>query len=128
MIEVTLQLPDSLYEQARHWAMMTRQELDVALTDALAMALAPVPATTESQPPIELLSDEEVLAECALLMPAERGQRLSALAARQNAGTLGEEEQQELLALGQLYQVLWLRQSEALAEAVRRGLRPSLHP
>lgn len=128
MVEVTLRLPDALYRRARQWAVMTRQELDVVLTDALAVALSPIPTAAESQPPVDSLSDEDVLVTAALVMPAERGQRLSMLTSRQATGTLSAEEQQELLALSQLYQSLWLRQSEALTEAVRRGLRPPLHP
>ena len=37
-----------------------------------------------------------------------------------------ERKHQELFALMQVYDQLWIRQSEALAEAVRRGLRPAL--
>jgi hypothetical protein len=40
--------------------------------------------------------------------------------------TLTTPEQAELFALIQVYQQLWVRQSEALAEAVRRGLRAPL--
>jgi len=32
-----------------------------------------------------------------------------------------------LMALAGLYQRFWLRQAEALAEAVRRGLQPEMH-
>jgi hypothetical protein len=42
--------------------------------------------------------------------------------------TLTTQEQAELLALMQVYQQRWVRQSEALAEAVRRGLRAPLTP
>jgi hypothetical protein len=127
MMEVTLHLPDKLYERARQWAAVTQQDLDVALTDALDVILSPVHTSPELEAPIQSLSDEAVMAEAAIQMPAERGRRLTDLAARRREGALSGEEQRELLALAQLYQRLWLRQSEALAEAVRRGLRPGLH-
>ena len=52
--------------------------------------------------------------------------RLSGLLERQREGMLTESERPELLALMQVYNQLWIRQSEALAEAVRRGLRKPL--
>ena len=127
MMEVTLQLPDHLYEQARQWAAITQQELDDALTDALTVILTPVHTAPQFEKPITDLSDEEVLAQAEMSMPSTQGQRLSILLSRQREGTLADEDHRELFALFQLYQRLWLRQSEALAEAVQRGLRPPMH-
>jgi len=45
---------------------------------------------------------------------------------RQQAGKLGEIEQAELAALMKIYEIGLLRQSQALAEAVHRGLLPPL--
>ena len=127
MIEVTLQLPNSLYERAQQWAAVTRQDLDAALTDALAVALSPLPTSPELEIPVETLTDEQLLAETRRQMPPERGRRLSELSARRREGVLSVEDQQEVLALAQLYQRLWLRQAEALAEAARRGLIAGMH-
>ena len=127
MIEVTLQLPNSLYERAQQWAAVTRQDLDAALTDALAVALSPLPTSPELEIPVETLTDEQLLAETRRQMPPERGRRLSELSARRRDGVLSVEDQQEVLALAQLYQRIWLRQSEALAEAARRGLIAGMH-
>lgn len=127
MTEVTLQLPDHLYEQAKQWAAITQQDLDTALTDALTVILTPVHTSPELDKPISSLSDKEVLAQSEMKMELMPGQRLSTLLAKRREGTLSEGEYRELFALFQLYQRLWLRQSEALAEAVRRGLRAPLH-
>ena len=127
MMEVTLHLPDALYERARQWAAITQQELDAALTDALDVVLAPIHTEPELDAPITALSDDEVLAESKLQRPPDPGRRLTELSARRREASLDEEEQQELMALAQLYQRLWLRQSEALAEATRRGLMPGMH-
>lgn len=127
MIEVTLQLPNSLYERAQQWAAVTRQDLDVALTDALAVALSPLPTSPELEIPVETLTDEQLLAETHRRLPPGRGRRLSELSAQRREGTLSDEDQQELSALAQLYQRLWLRQAEALAEATRRGLIAGMH-
>jgi hypothetical protein len=127
MEKVTLRLPDHLYKQAVQWAAITRQDLDAALTDALTVAFMPVYSDPELDRPIGSLPDAEILEQSELKMAPAQGNRLSTLLSKQREGELVEDEQRELLALFQLYQRLWLRQSEALAEAVRRGLRSSLH-
>jgi len=69
-----------------------------------------------------------VLALTQVQMPPQQGHRLDQLLAKQGEATLTTQEQAELFALIQVYQQLWVRQSEALAEAVRRGLRAPLTP
>jgi len=59
-------------------------------------------------------------------MDSVQGRRLSELLEKQREDALIKRERPELLALMQIYDQLWIRQSEALAEAVRRGLRPAL--
>jgi hypothetical protein len=61
-------------------------------------------------------------------MKPAQGRRLSELLEEQREGALAKGERPELLALMQVYSQLWIRQSEALAEAVRRGLRELLEP
>ena len=78
--------------------------------------------------PVASLSDEEVLALAGAQMEPTQGRRLSELLEKQREGELTEGERSTLLALMQVYNQLWIRQSEALAEAVRRGLRKPLEP
>lgn len=59
-------------------------------------------------------------------MKPEQGQRLNRLLEKQRESQLGDQETLELLALMQVYEQLWVRQSEALAEAVHRELLPSI--
>ena len=61
-------------------------------------------------------------------MESEADCRLSALLSRQQAGQMTDVERAELTSLMQEYEVALLRQSQAMAEAVRRGLRPPLNP
>lgn len=126
MMKVTLELPENLYEQARQWAAITQQDLDTALTDALTVALMPVHTDQQWDKPISTLSDGEVLTQAVMQMPTRQGKRLSKLLQKQRENSLSLLEHRELLALFQLYQRLWLRQAEALAEAVSRGLRQPL--
>jgi ParB-like chromosome segregation protein Spo0J len=126
--EVTLTLSNELYEQAQRWATLTRQELQEALTDALSIALAPGYGVSEPELPVASLSDEQVLSLCDVQMGPEQGNRLSYLLKRQREGALSGEEQRELQALMQVYNYIWVRQSQALAEATKRGLRGPLAP
>ena len=122
--QITLTLPDEVLDRAQGLAEVMGRPVETILADALALALPDLPTTTE--PSIVNLPDAEVLALTQARMLATEDQRLSVLLAKQQAGQLAAVERPELLALFQAYLHLWLRQSEALAEAVRRGLRPPL--
>ena len=77
---------------------------------------------------MDTLTDAELLALTDLQLPAAQEQRLSTLLDRQQADAITEQERAELVALFQLYQEGLLRKAQALAEAVRRGLREPLDP
>jgi hypothetical protein len=59
-------------------------------------------------------------------MDKDQDDRLGKLLEKQREDALTTTEQVSLMALMQIYHQLWIRQSEALAEAVKRGLRPPL--
>jgi len=126
--QVVLTLSDDLYAQAQHWAALTHREVPQLLTEALALVLIPIGTLPVAGPPVAALSDTEVLALAQVQMVSQQGHRLDQLLAKQGEETLTPQEQAELLALMQIYQQLWVRQSEALAEVVRRGLRTPLMP
>ncbi len=119
--QITLTLPDEVLERAQGLAEALDRPIEAVLADALALALPDLPAT---EPPVGDLPDADVLALAQARMPAPDSERLSTLLEKQQAGQLAIAERPELLSLFQAYLRLWLRQSEALAEAVRRGLRP----
>lgn len=124
--QVTLTLPDDLYENAQQWAVMMQRELSETLTDALRVVLTPVVTKPKAERPVSALSDEEVIALSKVQMDKEQGERLGKLLEKQRENTLTAIEQVSLMMLMQVYHQLWIRQSEALAEAVKRGLRPPL--
>ena len=126
--QVTLTLPDELYEHAKRWATIIQRDLSETLTDALTIVLTPVYTTPRLERPVSSLSNEDVLALSKAQMRPAQGRRLSELLEKQGEGVLTESERPELLALMHVYDQLWIRQSEALAEAVRRGLRKPLEP
>lgn len=120
--KVTLTLSDELYEYAQQWATLTQQNVSETLTDALSLLLATVPPASELVP-VRSLSDSDLLALSTKQMATEPGDRLGELLELQRENQLKHQDLNELTALMQLYNRLWIRQSEALAEAVKRGIR-----
>jgi hypothetical protein len=126
--QVTLTLPDEVYRSAVRLAQLARREVEDVLTDTLTLSLPSLHQDSEVVPPIETLSDAEVLALTALELPPAQDRRLSVLLEEQQAGSLNDPEQSELLTLMQAYQEGLLRKAQALQEAVRRRLCEPLAP
>ncbi|MDI6792703.1 MAG: hypothetical protein QME81_07545 [bacterium] len=126
--QVTLTLPNELYTCAERWATITRRELSETLTEILSDVLRPIGLTPEIDEPVSTLSDQEVLALSKLQMATIQARRLNKLLEKQRESELTDAGRLELRALIQTYEQLWIRQSEALSEAVRRGLREQLTP
>lgn len=126
--EVVLQLPENLYRQASRMAELSNRDLPRVLMETLEKAFFPLGPVAETLAPIEKLSDEELLKLANLQMEPAQGKRLSRLLARQKAEQLSKAEELELTALFQVNQEGMLRKAQALAEAVRRGLREPLSP
>jgi hypothetical protein len=126
MKEVTINLPDALYEFVTQWATITQKKPENVIVEALAIILKPTYTSPELETPLANLTDTEVLALCEMEMGIAQGQQLSQLLTKQGEGVISVQESREMLALTQLYQRLWMKQAEALAEAVQRGLREPL--
>jgi len=127
---VTLTLPDNLVEYAQRLGDATQRDVAAILADALEMLLPTLENLPEgsSYPTVSSFSDAEVLALANSKMDAFQNQRLGELQQRGKTTGLTEAERYELLALLQIYQLGQLWKSEALAEAVQRGLRSPLSP
>ena len=121
--QVTLELPDEVLERAERLAVLAHRDVGEVLAGAVSAAIPPLYVVLEESCSVGELSDEEVLGFTELRLNPEQDRRLSQLLDRQQAGTLLEQERTELLTLIQVYEANLLRQAEALAEAVRRGLR-----
>lgn len=124
-VEMTLNLPENLIESARKFGGATNQRVEAVLADALEMVLPMIEDSPSNipYPPTSDLSDSEVLELADSKMDAAQNQRLGELQAKGKATGLSLAERYELLALFRIYQIGLLRKSEAMAEAVQRGLR-----
>lgn len=128
-VEITLSLPEDLIEQAKRIAGATDSDAETVLTDVLDMiwpTLDTLPVSKE--PPVSSLPDDEVLKLADMKMDPVENKRLRALQTKGKTTGLTADESNELLLLFKKYQLGQLRKSEALAEAVQRGLRKPLSP
>lgn len=121
---LTLTLPDELYRSAERMAASASRPVSGMIAEVLNEALR---AWEEPETPISALSDKEVLALSELQMAADQSQRLSVLLAKQRERELTDDEKPELWTLMRVYERALLRRSEALMEAVKRGLREPLN-
>ena len=126
--QVTVTLPDAVYRSAVRLAQLTQREVGDVLTDTLALSLPMLPDDMEVTGSIAELSDQEVLALTTFELPPALDRQLSTLLERQQAGALTAEELRQLAGLMQAYHGGLVRKSQALQEAVRRGLREPLVP
>ena len=126
--QLTLEVSDEVLRRASTVASATRREVSEILSEALSTAFGGPGLAPDSFPPVESLNDAAVLELCDARLPERTASRLSLLLEARDRGARDTESDAEMEGLMQTYQSLWLRQSEALAEAVRRGLRPPLEP
>ncbi|MCL4707813.1 hypothetical protein KJ068_21870 [bacterium] len=124
--QITITLSETALARANNLASVVAQPLERVLAETLELTLPDVGA--EVLPHVATLPDEEVLALTQAQMVPEQDTQLSELLQKQQPGLLGDEDRIMLHGLFQTYLRLWLRQSEALAEAVKRGLHEPLSP
>ncbi|HRQ13601.1 MAG TPA: hypothetical protein PK205_09875 [Promineifilum sp.] len=119
-MQVTVNLPEETYRRAKRLAQLTRRDVADVLADTLFLSL---PALAEGKTPVvQDMTDAQVIALTELQLSAVEDERLSELLDKQQAGDLTDDERPDLNRLMQVYQEGLLLKSEALAEAVSRGL------
>src|SRR5687768_15694593 len=123
--EITLTLPDALYEQIKHVAERLRKPINVVLAEALA-AVAPV-IDTAPEKMRSALAHLAYLNDAALwqaargsMTPAQR-ERLDTLHNKQQQEGLTAEEQSEEEALLSLYRETILVRAQAAVLLKQRG-------
>jgi hypothetical protein len=124
--QILVDLPDDTYKRVVSIARLTGRAVEEIIATTVTLSLDPIDTISTDETSIETLSDHEVLALTEFQMDTVQDQRLSGLLNKQQAGTLTQDENAELLVLMQTYQTGLLRKAQALAEAVRRGLRSGL--
>ena len=120
--QITITLPDDLYQRAQRFAQLANRDLASVLADTIQHFIPSISSDAEALRPLSDLPDEEILALTQLQMNPVQDSRLSALLDRQQAGFLTEAEHPELQTLMLIYQEGLLRKATALSEAVHRAL------
>ena len=123
-MKVVLSLPENVVEHIQSFSQATNRDISTVLADTVEM-MWPAWETLlrrNDYPPVETLSDSEIIALACSKMDSSQNERLGQLQARGKAEKLTISEQVELLVLMRLYQLGQLRKSQGLAEAARRGL------
>lgn len=116
--QVVVNLSDSVYRRAQRFAELMGQ----SLAEVIAMSVENTLPEAMDAEPVSVLSDEAVLSLAELQMQPDEDARHTELLYKQQAGLLDAHEQAELWQLTQLYRILLLRKSQAIREAVKRGL------
>lgn len=118
--EVTLTLPDGLFERAQLWAEQSKRPVADFLMEAIEASLEPLGCVPRS---VTEWTDGEVLSAADTHLSPEDDQRLSDLLGCQRERGLSSSEVAELSRLMLAYQEGLIRKALGLREAVRRGLR-----
>ncbi|MFN7468741.1 MAG: hypothetical protein ACK5S8_13485 [Pseudanabaena sp.] len=124
--QVTITLPDEIYQRAERFARLANRDVASILADTLQLSIPLTRANVFDLEPVSCLSDNQVLSLTQLQMQPVQDARLSELLDRQQSGLLVESERLELQTLMQIYQEGLLRKATALNEAVNRGLMEPL--
>jgi hypothetical protein len=115
---VTLKISEDVLRRAQEYAKHTQRPVEDVLAEWLDRASSDVP--------VEFLPDDEVLALSYMMMDESQQEELSDLLNRNSEGLLDDDGKERLEDLMAIYDQALLRKSEAIAEAVKRGLRPPL--
>lgn len=124
--QITLTLPDDLYQRATNIADLTGWTVEDAVLVMLEVSLPALIPLVDLNKPVESLTNDHLLALTNLQMSSEYDTRHSSLLYQQQSGTMSPVEHRELQTLQRVYEIGMIFKSRALAEAVKRGLRPSL--
>ena len=117
--KVTVELPEELARRAHAVAAQTRRPVEEVLVERINRAAA--------DPPVESLSNEELLALCDAELEEGLQEELSDLLERQQEGAIQAPEGDRLRELRALYRRGLVRKAQAVQAAVARGLRPRLN-
>lgn len=119
-MEISVKLPDSLYENVSHLARAKKKTVAEFVKNAVRKAVDEETEILER--PLADCLDEEVLALANMKMSEAENARMSELSEKQREEVISPLERNELDALFRVYQVGNLRKSQGIYEAVRRGL------
>ena len=120
-MQITVDLPSKIYDEAERLANQTGQELEDILLAALEISLPTLTDQLASES-LESLSDDKLLELVNSQMSEHQNARMSELLAKQQDTQLDPFENRELAFLVYVYEEGSLRKIKAMTEAVKRGI------
>jgi len=124
-MEVTLNLPENIYQNFTELAEKKHRRVEEVITDKLQSDFSFEKFDFEES--VAAWSDEDVVALANLKLPKEQVARMSELSDREQAGLLGNVERSELEIYLEIYNNANLRKACGIAEAVKRKLIAALN-
>jgi len=122
--QVLLELPEDTFARLSSVAASGGRGIPDVIAEIVAAGLPPVEEVDHVSRAVEALDDQRILALADLQPDRGWSDRFSELQARQSEGVLTEPEQRELFVFLREYEIDLLRKATAMAQAVKRGLRP----
>ena len=119
-MEVTLNLPDNIYQSFQKLAEKTSRRIDEVITEKIQTDYWGDSSDLEKN--ISDLPDVEVLELANLKLSKQQDKRLSQLLENQRENRISTSEKIELDGLMGLYRMGTLRKAQGCVEAVKRGL------
>lgn len=116
MSQITLTLPADTLSSARALAAQTNRRVEEVIEEWVANGANSVP--------LNILSDEQILALADQTMSHQEQERLSALLDKNRENSLRASEKVELDELMLIYRQGLIRKAEAIKIAVQRGIKP----
>jgi hypothetical protein len=114
MSEITIQVSDKVWRRAETLASQTQRRIEEVLAEWLESVI--------NEPPVEALTDNDVLGLTELQLSDEQQAAFSELLDRNRENSLDEQDRRHLDELMRVYEHGLLRKSQALRVAVQRGL------
>lgn len=111
---ISLNIPDSIVQQAQQLASQNQQRLEDILLEWLTHSF--------TEHPVETLPDSQILALCNMQLDEQQQGTLDTLLEKQREEELTSTDSQELQFLMRLYRRGLLRKAKAFKVAVERGL------
>ena len=119
-MEITLNLPESVYRNFTKLAEKNHRLVEDIITDKLQDDFSV--ENVDYEVTVAGWRDEAVLALANLRMPQAQTARMSALLDRLQKGVITDAEERELEVYTELCQISTLRKAHGIVEAVKRGL------
>jgi hypothetical protein len=118
--QITINVSNQVLHHASQVAEQTNRRVEDVLAEWLERVINEIP--------VEMLSDEEVLALTELRLTPEQQISLDALLIQNREGMIDSDGRRRLDELMHTYEQGLLRKAQALRVAVQRGLREPLQP